>query len=476
MDDRTRPKRFDGFTLIEVVVVVSILGLVAAAIAATFTVIIRTNPSNQERADDARALLNLTRWLPDDVASTYTYPYFVSPDRVNGFVTDGSAPECATGSADQVSLLNLSWTESATTYFVDYFWTRTGVQVDGLEQGRIERSSCFGTLAAGATSATETLRMSDVLTELPGPSVPVQVTPVYPPFLNDATSSIVGGVTFSVHVWDDERSTVRDILELVAVSKNVQGPELDALAGGGSGISPNLEPPVASDLIVEMHAGTTELFDLPVYDYDGTLDRLVIAFDPLSIPTAPPGWDAVPTTESADPAATLTVPAGTSIGPYVLDYAVTDRAGGSGSLSDTGTLTVNVVDTSSPLGPPVEVLPPPPPPPCTVAFNEPGAVTPSPVELKKANNNPNNDVNTLDDSVEVKILRSGACEALVLRFVPDPLSGVTAFETFNNSTQVTIAKNRYQWRVGTHVLELVELLASGDVVHDTVTLTVEYAS
>jgi hypothetical protein len=102
-------------------------------------------------------------------------------------------------------------------------------------------------------------------------------------------------------------------------------------------------------------------------------------------------------------------------------------------------------------------------------------LSPNPVELKKANNNPTNDVNTLNDSVSVEITRSGACDALVLRFEPDPLAGITEFETFDNSTEVTIAKNRYQWRVGSHVLELVELKASGDVVHDTATLTVEYA-
>ena len=474
MADRSDSRQRDGFTLVEVIVVVSILGLIAAAIAATFTVIVRTSPSNEERADDARALLNLTRWLPDDVASTYTYPYFVTPDRPNGFIADGSEPRCQVGSVDRVPLLNLSWSESATTYFVDYFWVRNGSQIDGRERGRIVRFSCFGTLAAGATSATEAQNMSDVLSELPGDVVPVVVTPIEPPFLNDATSSIVGGVSFAVSVWDDQESQVRDILELEAVSKNVQGAELDAASGGGSGIFPNLEPPVASDLIVEMHADTIVVFDLPVYDYDGTLDRLVIS---TSVPTDPIGWEATPTIESADPQVSITAPFDAVIGiDYVIDYTVADRDGGAGSLSDDGIITVRIVDPASTPADPVEVLPPPPPPPCTVAFDEPGALDPNPVELKKANNNPTNDVNTLDDSVSVEITRSGACDALVLRFTPDPLAGVTEFETFDNSTQVTIAKNRYQWRVGTHVLELVELKPTGNVLHDTAALTVDYAS
>lgn len=474
MADRSSTQRSHGFTLVEVIVVVSILGLVAAAIAATFTVIVRTNPSSQERADDARALLNLTRWLPDDVASTYTYPYFVTPDRPNGFVPNGSQPRCETDAAERASLLNLSWTESATTYFVDYFWVRNGAQVAGLDQGRIVRFSCFGTLAAGATSATEAQNMTDVLTELPGDVVPIVVTPIEPPFLNDSTSSIVGGVSFAVSVWDDQEGRVRDILELVAVSKNVQGAELDAVTGGGSGIFPNLEPPVASDLIVEMHPDTIVSFDLPVYDYDGTLDRLVIT---TTVPVEYVGWAAVPTTESADPHVTITAPADAVVDvEYVIPYTVVDRDGGPGWLSDDGTITVRVIDTSLTPADPIEVLPPPPPPPCTVAFNDPGALSPNPVELKKANNNPTNDVNTLNDSVSVQIIRSGACEALVLRFQPDPLAGITEFETFDNSTEVLIAKNRYQWRVGPRGLELVELKASGHVVHDTATLTVEYAS
>ena len=97
-----------------------------------------------------------------------------------------------------------------------------------------------------------------------------------PAHLNDGTTTIVGGVTFSVQVYDDETSSVRDILELVAVSKNVQGPELGSSPGGGTGIAPNQEKPVAFELHVDMHADTTTTFDLPVYDYDGTLDRLVI--------------------------------------------------------------------------------------------------------------------------------------------------------------------------------------------------------
>jgi prepilin-type N-terminal cleavage/methylation domain-containing protein len=468
-------RRAAGFTLIETLVVVTILGFISVAIAAAFTVIVRTSPANENRADDSRALLNLTRWLPDDIASTYAAPYDVTPTRPNGFTTDGSSPKCQTVAAlpsGGESLLNLSWTENSTTYFVDYFWVRNGQAVDGRGQGRIMRYSCFGTLTAGSTSATEEMQMTDRLGELPGGIVPVEVTPVEPPFLNSGSSSIVGGVNFAVKVLDDESNFIRDILQLTAVSKNIQGPDLDVAGGSGSGIAPNQEPPVASDLLLEMHAGTTEIFDLPVYDYDGTLDRLVVTPDNSNVPA----WSLTTTLNSLDPQITIQVPLGQPIDTYTIPYEVADRDGGVGSLSATGTITVTIIDPGVEPADPVEVLPPPPPPPCLTEFDDPGAADPNPVKLKKANNNPNNEVNSLNDSVTISITRSGACDPLVIRFVPDPANGFEEFEAFSNSTDLTIAKNKYQWRVGDRPVQLIEVRSAGDVIHDSLTLTVSSSS
>ena len=48
----TRTTRLSGFTLIETLVVITIIGGVALALAATFSVIVRTAPSNEARTDD----------------------------------------------------------------------------------------------------------------------------------------------------------------------------------------------------------------------------------------------------------------------------------------------------------------------------------------------------------------------------------------------------------------------------------------
>jgi prepilin-type N-terminal cleavage/methylation domain-containing protein len=473
-----------GFTLVEVLIVVSVIGLVMVALSAAFVVIVRTSPTNQQRADDSRALLSLTRWLPDDVSSTYTFPYDVTPTGPNGFTVDGSDPQCRPAAPpDEVSLLNLRWSETSTTYFVDYFWVREGSTADGLEQGRIVRFSCFGT-SAGPTSSVESLSMSTELSELPGvPAWPVTVTPICPESLQDpsvtdpcgAANTITGGVTFTVSVWDDD-GQARDILELVSVSKNVQGPPVGSSTGSGSGLEPGFnEPPVAGELYVEMYAGSSERFDLPVYDYDGTLDRLVITTDVDPVTLA--GWAADPSVNDVNPYVDITVPVGTLVGSYEIPYDVQDRDGGAGSefASPPGLITVTVIDSGTPADPIVN-LPIPPPPPCVTAFDTPGA-TPNPVELKRANNNPNNDVNVLDEDVDIDITRSGACDPLVLRFVPDPEVGTQFFEEFSNSLEVTIRKNEYVWRVGDRLLELYEVKSGGNsVLRDTLILTVERAS
>jgi prepilin-type N-terminal cleavage/methylation domain-containing protein len=474
-----RVGRDQGFTLTELIVVIAMIGFVAVAIGASFSVIVRTSPANEDRADDSRSLLNLTRWLPGDVASTYSFSYLSVPSRANGFTADGSAPMCTTPGAlpgGSESLLNLQWGESANTYFVDYWWVRTGRVVGGVEQGQIERFSCFGS-GSIPTSSTETLRMSTEMSELPSPApdpVPVVVTPVYPGYLNDPAVSpptIVGGVQFTVQVY--ENGQVRDILSLEARSKNIQGPPLGTTTGGGPGMEPNAEAPLASDLVVEMRPDSTETFDLPVYDYDGTLDRLVIEPDITSLPT---GWDVVVPANSPDPQVTVLVPldADTELDAdgteYVIPFLVSDRNKEAGYLTDNGTITVRVInDTNVQLAPPLEVLPPPPPPPCTAAIE---FIEPNPVNLRKPpGNNPNNEIGALDDAVEITISRSGSCAPLVVTFQPDQNVATQYVATFNNSLTVTIQRNTYNWRIGPHAITL--SAPSTLQTFNTVTLTVE---
>ena len=60
-------RRSGGFTLVEMLIVVTILGVVMTTLAAVFSVIVRTTPSTEARADDARSLQGLVTWLPQDI-------------------------------------------------------------------------------------------------------------------------------------------------------------------------------------------------------------------------------------------------------------------------------------------------------------------------------------------------------------------------------------------------------------------------
>ena len=62
---RRRPRA--GFTLIEVLIVVTSIAIIAAAAAATISVVLRTAPPTEERANDARSLQGLVTWIPQDV-------------------------------------------------------------------------------------------------------------------------------------------------------------------------------------------------------------------------------------------------------------------------------------------------------------------------------------------------------------------------------------------------------------------------
>lgn len=126
--------RDGGFTLIEVIIVLVILGIVMSSLSLALSVALRTNPDNQSRIDDARATRSLATWLSYDVSST---PPFVGETAQGGMVTGGTANDC--GGPLGSNLLDLKWVEAkptAVTYVASYRF----VQVNGI--GEIVRVSC----------------------------------------------------------------------------------------------------------------------------------------------------------------------------------------------------------------------------------------------------------------------------------------------------------------------------------------------
>src|SRR5688500_400991 len=96
------PKRSDGFTLVELLIVIGVMGVVALAIAFAFVAIVRTSPAAEARADDSRTVLGLNTYLPEDVNST----------PAAGFdFTKNAATGCSSGGSPGVSLVRMTWTE-----------------------------------------------------------------------------------------------------------------------------------------------------------------------------------------------------------------------------------------------------------------------------------------------------------------------------------------------------------------------------
>lgn len=108
-DPRQRDR---GFTLTEVIIVVVIIGIISVAIGSVFSVIVRTTPSTEARADDARSLLGLSTWLPPDVNSTPKTPTGSVDAEGAAFDRRPTAGTTCSSGNDGTNLLKLRWTET----------------------------------------------------------------------------------------------------------------------------------------------------------------------------------------------------------------------------------------------------------------------------------------------------------------------------------------------------------------------------
>ena len=149
-----RRARSEGFTLVEVLVSMSVMGLIATVISSVVIVAVRHNPAVQMRTDAAHTLQGITTWLPQDVDSTPPGGFDVVKTKVSG---------CT--SSPGVSVLHMQWSENisgTTTQFIaNYRYVVSGTQ------NLIERVACNGTGSLPLPNTT-VQRVSGPLAPMPG--------------------------------------------------------------------------------------------------------------------------------------------------------------------------------------------------------------------------------------------------------------------------------------------------------------------
>lgn len=102
-----------GFTLIEMLIVMIILGIVISALSLALAVTLRAAPSSEARLDDSRATRSLANSLSHDTTSA---PPFLGETPQGGIILMSDDPansnDCG-GAGD--NLLHLQWTQVAST-------------------------------------------------------------------------------------------------------------------------------------------------------------------------------------------------------------------------------------------------------------------------------------------------------------------------------------------------------------------------
>lgn len=246
--------------------VVGLLGIIMVVLAATFSVIVRTQPPSEARSDDSRTTLGLTTYLPEDVNSTPPTGF----DRPSTRAAAAAQPIGCTGtSTTGLSLLKLTWTESVgatTTYVANY-----RVIADG-SGSRLVRYHCVN----GGTASV--VRMTSRL-----PAVPSGWEPGEAP----VNFTIVGMNGVDVEITTESG----DVVTLQARSNN----PADTLPPDPPQVFPPIPSgnvrPTAQDVVTTTPVATPVTVALPVADPD-VGDALTIVPSNPTVSASTAGWTA----------------------------------------------------------------------------------------------------------------------------------------------------------------------------------------
>lgn len=245
-------ERGDGFTLIEILIVVTMVAVVTTALAAVITIVIRTAPPAEVRANDARSVQGLVTWLPQDVDA--------APP--GGFNRDPGYWPCAgvapTGS---YNVLAAEWTESTGVdwhFAASYRYEQTG------DSWRLVRYACDSGMAATMGPAERI----NLTSELPAWSVadpPAWVTMCRSAVTAGATCP-VGDVIPTADVAPDEVHSLKLFVtrvDGVVITIDAAPKNPDQNLADDPNASPNLRPQLATvNYVLQMYAGETATIDI----------------------------------------------------------------------------------------------------------------------------------------------------------------------------------------------------------------------
>ena len=129
-----------GFTLVEMLIVLLVSGVLVAAMATAFSVVVRVTPTSEDRIDDARSTRNLSTMLSHDTSST---PPFAPEGSTGGFdVSTASSTVNNDCSGGGTNIVHMQWTEAiptSVTYVANYRFVIED------EAATVYRYSCFAT-------------------------------------------------------------------------------------------------------------------------------------------------------------------------------------------------------------------------------------------------------------------------------------------------------------------------------------------
>lgn len=133
-----------GFTLPEMLITMTLIGLISTVLAAAFTVTLRSVDGAEGRANVARAESSIDTWLPADLASTDVNA--TDYDAVNLDPNATPCGNCSSVNLDGVNAMQLQWETPNGTTRVQYQYVKRG------DEWVMERIKCVGFEPCTATT------------------------------------------------------------------------------------------------------------------------------------------------------------------------------------------------------------------------------------------------------------------------------------------------------------------------------------